>query len=50
MTEVARKFTVSRGCQLVGQKLSISRQSIEKWSKEFNWIKRVEQKSIEGSE
>lgn len=36
-----------RSCQAVGNKFAISRQSIQKWSKAFNWQKRTEQRDIE---
>jgi hypothetical protein len=47
ITEVARKFTVSRGCQLVGNEFTVSRASVSKWSRVFNWQKRIEQRDIE---
>jgi len=36
-----------RSCHKVGIKFAISRQSIEKWAKNFNWKQRVEQRDIE---
>jgi len=36
-----------RTLQMVANEFTVSRQSIDTWKREFNWLKRVEQRDIE---